>query len=483
MALYNIGSSGSDVSALQQQLLNAGFDPQGIDGIYGNKTAAAVRAFQQAAGITVDGIFGPQTAGALAGWKLPATATDAGAGTAAAAAAGTGAGAGAGVAFGGSGGAGAGAGAGGAQPYISPYQSPYDQQIAGLLAQIQYRQPFSYNGDTDLGFQQASKQIQNKLMLDFARRNMLYSPATGQAISEGIAEARPQFEQAAFSRYQAEGDALNNKLNVLLSLDTRSYNMYKDAIENDYREWEKTRLEKLDKLDEQYKRIDYAYKKLDELESADNEVASILGIPVGTKSQAAKQRAEEMKNKLEIMKKEEEARAREQSRALANEKALIAYRDEMDKKKQAEEQGTPEQQSYYEEFLRQYTDPAYYADRANPPAWAGDPNKALQNVLARQPQHEALLGPALYDKLVNTLKALASASGKVESSEPTTKKLTLSEIDDTIASMGKNTPEEIGSFIIKEMRNSGYPDTTILAKLQDNGLGYDQNTGKVYEIK
>jgi peptidoglycan hydrolase-like protein with peptidoglycan-binding domain len=478
MALYNIGSSGSDVSALQQQLFNAGFDPQGIDGIYGNKTAAAVRAFQQAAGITVDGIFGPETSASLAGWKPAAPAAPAAAPVAAP-----------------SGGV-PGSTPPGLSPMtdpnaassasfgnISPYQSPYDPQIAGLLAQIQYRQPFSYNPDTDIGFQQASKQIQNKLMLDFARRNMLYSPATGQAIGEGIAEARPQFEQAAYERYQSEGEALNNKLNVLLSLDTRSYNMYKDAIENDYREWEKTRLERLDKLDEQYKRIDYAYKKLDELESADNEIASILGIPVGTKSQAAKQRAEEQKNRLEIMKKEEEARIREQGRALANEKALIAYRDEMDQKRQAEEQGTPEQQAYYEEFLNQYANPDYYKDYANPPAWAGDPNMALQNVLARQPQHEALLGPALYDKLVNTLKALASASGKVESGEPTTKKLTLSEIDDTITSMEGSSPEEIGGFIITEMWNSGYPDTAILAKLQDNGLGYDQNTGTVYEIK
>ncbi len=59
------GSKGPDVLALQKALLAAGFNPQGLDGSFGPKTEAALRAFQRAAGIVVDGKAGPQTWRAL----------------------------------------------------------------------------------------------------------------------------------------------------------------------------------------------------------------------------------------------------------------------------------------------------------------------------------------------------------------------------------------------------------------------------------
>lgn len=69
-ALRNAGKpymSGADVRAVQQALAAAGFDPGGIDGSYGPKTEAAVRAYQQAHGLEVDGIVGPKTWAALMG--------------------------------------------------------------------------------------------------------------------------------------------------------------------------------------------------------------------------------------------------------------------------------------------------------------------------------------------------------------------------------------------------------------------------------
>ena len=61
------GSRGSSVKDLQNKLKAAGFDPGPIDGIYGPKTAAAVRKYQKAKGLTVDGLAGPQTLGSLNG--------------------------------------------------------------------------------------------------------------------------------------------------------------------------------------------------------------------------------------------------------------------------------------------------------------------------------------------------------------------------------------------------------------------------------
>ncbi|MBL8151559.1 MAG: peptidoglycan-binding protein [Blastocatellia bacterium] len=61
----SIGSKGSDVAALQQALKDRGFDPGTVDGEFGSQTEAALKAFQQNAGISADGIYGSQTRAAL----------------------------------------------------------------------------------------------------------------------------------------------------------------------------------------------------------------------------------------------------------------------------------------------------------------------------------------------------------------------------------------------------------------------------------
>ncbi len=63
--VLRIGARGEDVKELQRQLIAAGFDPGPVDGWFGPKTQAAVRAFQASRGITVDGWVGPQTWGKL----------------------------------------------------------------------------------------------------------------------------------------------------------------------------------------------------------------------------------------------------------------------------------------------------------------------------------------------------------------------------------------------------------------------------------
>jgi hypothetical protein len=347
------------------------------------------------------------------------------------------------------------------------YQDPYGKQLQDVVSQIQNRPAFQYDSSTDPGFQQASKDIQSK-------RNMLYSPATGEAVSQGIANALPQYEQAAYSRYQSEGDQLYNMFNVVMNLADRDYSMYKDAIDNSYREWEKNYTIQQDQIANQYKRIEYAYKKLDEIEMADNEVAAILGIPVGTKSQAAKQRAEDYLQKLEIMKKENEYNAQQQARSLANDKALIDYRDKSDLKKQEAEKGTADQQNYYAQFLNLYT-----TDRQ----WKDDPQKALQNVLARQTQHESLLGTSLYNKLVNTLQSLSSVTTKVDKSSAG-KTLSMSEINSTAENMEVNgsSVQDIGTFIVQSLVDAGYRDDQIMGQLKSRGITYNEDTGEFSKI-
>jgi peptidoglycan hydrolase-like protein with peptidoglycan-binding domain len=59
------GSDGAWVSHLQSLLQAEGVDPGPIDGDFGPRTEAAVRAYQEANGLRVDGIVGPETWGSL----------------------------------------------------------------------------------------------------------------------------------------------------------------------------------------------------------------------------------------------------------------------------------------------------------------------------------------------------------------------------------------------------------------------------------
>jgi len=60
------GMSGDDVSGLQKILVGAGLlAPADVDGVFGPKTEAAVKTFQQQLGVEADGIVGPATHGAI----------------------------------------------------------------------------------------------------------------------------------------------------------------------------------------------------------------------------------------------------------------------------------------------------------------------------------------------------------------------------------------------------------------------------------
>ncbi|MGN0108060.1 MAG: peptidoglycan-binding protein, partial [Hominilimicola sp.] len=60
-ALSKIGSRGQEVTNIQTRLKNWGYYTWTVDGIYGWRTANAVKEFQRKNGLTADGIAGPAT--------------------------------------------------------------------------------------------------------------------------------------------------------------------------------------------------------------------------------------------------------------------------------------------------------------------------------------------------------------------------------------------------------------------------------------
>ena len=65
MVTLQLGSSGPNVTNLQQMLKQRGFDPGASDGQFGPATQAAVRAFQNSVGLNADGQAGFNTIAAL----------------------------------------------------------------------------------------------------------------------------------------------------------------------------------------------------------------------------------------------------------------------------------------------------------------------------------------------------------------------------------------------------------------------------------
>lgn len=63
--LSKVGSSGTEVSQIQQALKDRGYFNTNVTGYYGTITETAVRSFQKDNGLSVDGIAGPQTLRAL----------------------------------------------------------------------------------------------------------------------------------------------------------------------------------------------------------------------------------------------------------------------------------------------------------------------------------------------------------------------------------------------------------------------------------
>jgi len=70
-----LNARGQLVKDLQEELKDAGFDPQGADGVFGARTQKALEAFQRAKHLKVDGIAGKQTWTALGGDRFESGST------------------------------------------------------------------------------------------------------------------------------------------------------------------------------------------------------------------------------------------------------------------------------------------------------------------------------------------------------------------------------------------------------------------------
>lgn len=231
MANLRYGSKGQDVTALQQQLKSLGYLDATPDGIYGDKTQAAVTAYQRANGIEADGIYGPKTQAAMNGTAknayeynkpnyMPSDSLKT------------------------------------AQQQLSsyeaqkpgPYGSEYANQIQKYLDQIENGKPFSYDFNADALYNQYKDRYMEQgkqAMMDTVGQaaaltggygNSYGATAGNQAYQkylQGLNDIIPELYDRAYNRYRDEKQDVYDKLALVQNLDERDYGRYRDSV-SDY---------------------------------------------------------------------------------------------------------------------------------------------------------------------------------------------------------------------------------------------------------
>ena len=253
MATYSnlsYGSSGDEVKKLQQSLINAGYDlgNAGADGIYGEKTQAAVKQYQQANGLAVDGIAGNNTLGKLYSAASTGTSSTQQQTTQQAASPTSTApdyskysyDAGSDAAY---------------QQALQAlqqasketpsYAGTYDAQLDQIYQQITNRDKFKYDLNSDMLYQQYKDQYTNLGQL--AMKDTMgqaaaltggygssYSQSVGQqqynAYLQQLNEVVPELYNMAYDQYLQEGDDLYQQYAMTGEMADQEYGRYQDSL-------------------------------------------------------------------------------------------------------------------------------------------------------------------------------------------------------------------------------------------------------------
>ena len=223
MALLKKGSNGDDVKELQTLLNNNGYKLD-TDGIYGNKTAAAVKDYQQKNNLAADGIAGTQTLSKLKGntvsQQTPTVPTQPQTPAAVQ-----------------------------QQPQTQTSQTTYADQINSIVQKILNREPvqYDYNGDPMYQMykdayiqngQLASKDaLARAAALTGGYGNSYANQVAQQTSQQYMAELNnkiPELEQLARARYDAETGRLTDNLGILTDLENRDYTRAYNEEQRDY---------------------------------------------------------------------------------------------------------------------------------------------------------------------------------------------------------------------------------------------------------
>jgi len=247
------GARGDSVKELQKLLNQSGYS-LAEDGIYGTQTAAAVNDYKTKNNMAADGVADEATWTKLTGGTQQATVPEA-------ATAGI-----AGVSdnttqklTGYEAGYRPSNAVAQAQSYLSqlqnnapaPYQSSFDQQIQDIYGKIMGRDDFTYNLNADMLYNQYKDQYTNlgqMAMMDTQGQAAGLTGGYGSSYAQGAGQQAygqymqqlnnvvPDLYNAAYSRYQAEGDQLYNQYALAAQQQENEYGQYQDNLNRYYQD-------------------------------------------------------------------------------------------------------------------------------------------------------------------------------------------------------------------------------------------------------
>lgn len=128
------------------------------------------------------------------------------------------------------------------------YSSPYQAQLDDLYNKIVNRQPFQYDMNGDMLYQNAKEQYQQlgkQAMVDTIGQATQLTGGYGNSYAQNVGnqayqqyllklnEQLPTYYDMAMKRYAMEGDALNNQYGMLADRENQAYGRYRDTV-SDY---------------------------------------------------------------------------------------------------------------------------------------------------------------------------------------------------------------------------------------------------------
>lgn len=160
------------------------------------------------------------------------------------------------------------------------YQSQWEGQLTDLLGQLQNRDKFQYDVNSDALYQQVAQnylqQGQQAMMDTMGQAAALtggygnsYAQTAGQQMYNqhllGLAELVPQYYQMALQQYQMEGDDLLDRYNLLAQQETQAYSRYQDDLNRYYADLDRAQAAYDNERDYDYSRFtddrDFGYGK------------------------------------------------------------------------------------------------------------------------------------------------------------------------------------------------------------------------------
>lgn len=128
------------------------------------------------------------------------------------------------------------------QNLSASYDSKYDEQLADLYNQITQRKPFTYSTDDDMlykMYEQKYTQQGQKAMRDTIGQTAALTGGYGNSYAQRVGQETydeylqqlydliPGLQDAAYQRYTAEGDKLNQQYGLLSDLEDKDLNLFK----------------------------------------------------------------------------------------------------------------------------------------------------------------------------------------------------------------------------------------------------------------